>query len=164
MRPPDLPKCIYVRANHSWSSFTYRSSEYKVFYMNLCKSPFLIMCWLASFTMNAAKVNSPSESSSEERGGVTRAQQHLKENDNTACSKKSCFWQGKKRCFLHYQWEILTKLCYRLFIKTLKNNINLWKIGIMTPLMSPKSTNIFVYTFLDHFCLKMVLDLCIFLT
>ncbi len=39
-----LHKCVYVRANHSWSSFTYRRSEYKDFFMNLCKSPFLIMC------------------------------------------------------------------------------------------------------------------------
>ncbi len=37
-------KCVYVCANHSWSSFIYRRSEYKVFFMNLCKSPFLIMC------------------------------------------------------------------------------------------------------------------------
>ncbi len=29
---PDLPKCVYVRANHSWSSFIYRRSEYKVFF------------------------------------------------------------------------------------------------------------------------------------
>ncbi len=36
---PDLPKCVYVRANHSWSSFIYRRSEYKVFFMNLCESP-----------------------------------------------------------------------------------------------------------------------------
>ncbi len=28
---PDLPKCIYVRANHSWSSFIYRRSEYNCF-------------------------------------------------------------------------------------------------------------------------------------
>ncbi len=28
---PNLPKCIYVRANHSWSSFIYRRSEYKIF-------------------------------------------------------------------------------------------------------------------------------------
>ncbi len=28
---PDLPKCVYVRPNHSWSSFIYRRSEYKVF-------------------------------------------------------------------------------------------------------------------------------------
>ncbi len=31
--PPDLPKCIYIRANHLWSSLTYRRSEYKVFLM-----------------------------------------------------------------------------------------------------------------------------------
>ncbi len=30
------------------------------------------MCYLASFTMNAAKLNRPSESGSEERGGVTK--------------------------------------------------------------------------------------------
>ncbi len=48
--------------------------------MNLCKSPLLITCYLASFTMNATKVDSPSESSSEERGGVSRANLHLKEN------------------------------------------------------------------------------------
>ncbi len=29
--PPDLPKCAYVCANHSWSSCTYRRSEYKGF-------------------------------------------------------------------------------------------------------------------------------------
>ncbi len=27
----DLPKCVYLRANHSWSSFTSRRSENKVF-------------------------------------------------------------------------------------------------------------------------------------
>ncbi len=36
---------------------------------------------LARFTMNVAKVNSPSESCPEERGGVRRALSHLKEND-----------------------------------------------------------------------------------
>ncbi len=30
--------------------------------INLCKPPFLIMCYLASFMMNAVKVNSPSMS------------------------------------------------------------------------------------------------------
>ncbi len=31
----DLPKRVYVHANHYWSSFTYRRSEYKVFYDSL---------------------------------------------------------------------------------------------------------------------------------
>ncbi len=31
----DLPKSVYVHANHYWSSFTYRRSEYKVFYDSL---------------------------------------------------------------------------------------------------------------------------------
>ncbi len=50
------------------------------FLMNLCKSPFLIMCLLASFTMNAAKVYRLSESGSEERGGVSRAHLILKQH------------------------------------------------------------------------------------
>ncbi len=32
---PDLPKCVNVRANHSWSSFIYRRSKYKGFYESL---------------------------------------------------------------------------------------------------------------------------------
>ncbi len=32
---PVLHKCIYVRPNHSWSSFIYRRSEYKGFYESL---------------------------------------------------------------------------------------------------------------------------------
>ncbi len=52
----------------------------------------------------------------------------------SACWKQSWFWQGKKCVFLHYHWEILTKVCYRLFIKTLKNHINLCKMGIRWPL------------------------------
>ncbi len=48
------------------------------FLMNLCKSLFLIMCLLASFTMNAANVYHLSESGSEKRGGVSRAYLHLK--------------------------------------------------------------------------------------
>ncbi len=40
----NLHKCIYVRANHSWSSFIYTRIKYEVFVMNPCKSPFLIMC------------------------------------------------------------------------------------------------------------------------
>ncbi len=40
--------------------------------------------------------------------------------NKTACCRHSCFWKGKNGVVLHYHWEILTKLCYRLFIKTLK--------------------------------------------
>ncbi len=40
-----------------------------------------------------------------------------------------------KMVVLHYHWYILTKPCYRLFIQTLKNHINLWINGHpMTPL------------------------------
>ncbi len=41
---------------------------------------------------------------------------------------------GWRRCILHYHWELLTKVCYRLFVKTLKNHINLWKMDIRWPL------------------------------
>ncbi len=47
--------------------------------------------------------------------------------NKTVCSKQSCFWQGKKCVVLHYHWEILTKVYFRFFIKTLKNHIDLWK-------------------------------------
>ncbi len=40
--------------------------------------------------------------------------------------KQSWFWQGKEGVFSHDHREILTKVCCRLFIKTLKNNFNLW--------------------------------------
>ncbi len=39
-----------------------------------------------------------------------------------------------KKVFLHYHWEFFTQVCYRLFIETLKNHINLWKMGIRWPL------------------------------
>ncbi len=40
---PDLHKCVYVRANHSWSASSTEEVCVRVF-INLCKSPFLIMC------------------------------------------------------------------------------------------------------------------------
>ncbi len=39
------------------------------------------------------------------------------------------------KIIIHYLWNIFPKRCYRLFIKTIKNNINLCKMGIMTPLI-----------------------------
>ncbi len=38
---PNLPKCIYVRTNHLWSSLSYRKLSKTFFYES---SPFLIMC------------------------------------------------------------------------------------------------------------------------
>ncbi len=43
---------------------------------------------ISKFQMNAVKVNSPSESSLEERGGVSRALSHLKENDTILLALK----------------------------------------------------------------------------
>ncbi len=80
--------------------------------------------------MNAAKVNSPSESGSEERGGVSRAHLHLKENTTKQLALKRAVFDRFKKVFFYTTDEKLTKLCYRLFIKTLKNHINLWKMGI----------------------------------
>ncbi len=67
--------------------------------MNLCKSPLLITCYLASFTMNATKVDSPSESSSEERGGVSRANLHLKENATKRLALKIAGFDRVKKIF-----------------------------------------------------------------
>ncbi len=96
----DLPKCIYVCTNHSWSSFIYRRSEYNVFKKNLCKPPFLIMCQWASFMMNAALCK---QSLRKRLGREGRSQQSSLtfkgEWHNMACSEKSCFWQAKKDVF-----------------------------------------------------------------
>ncbi len=69
------------------------------FFFFFMKSPFLIMCKLASFMMNAAKVNNPSENGSEERGGVSRAQQHLKENDTIWLALKRAVFERVKKVF-----------------------------------------------------------------
>ncbi len=45
-----------------------------------------------------------------------------------------------KGCCLTYHWKFLTKVCYRLFTKMLNNHINLWKIGILWPLLRAKIT------------------------
>ncbi len=58
--------------------------------------------------MNAAKVNSPSKSSSEERDGVSRAHAHLahahlKENDTIPLAlKRAVFGRLKNLFFLHF--------------------------------------------------------------
>ncbi len=45
------------------------------------------------------------------------------------------FLTSLKSVVLHYHWEVLTKVCYRLFMKTLKNHTNFWKkMGIRCPL------------------------------
>ncbi len=61
--------------------------------------------------MNVAKV-SPSESGSEERGGVSRALSHLKETDTISPTLKIDVFDRLKKfknLFLHYHWKILTK-------------------------------------------------------
>ncbi len=64
----------------------------------------------------------------EERGGVSSSSLSFKGTcTETGRREHSCFWQGKKGVVLHYHWEILNKVCYRLFMKTLKNHTNLCK-------------------------------------
>ncbi len=52
--------------------------------------------------MNAALVNSPSESGLEERGGVSRAHLHLKENATKRLALKGTVFDMVKKVFLHY--------------------------------------------------------------
>ncbi len=77
--------------------------------------------------MNAAKVKSLSENGSSPLGREGWGEQSslaFKETCNEmACYEQSCFWQGKNCVVLHYHCEILTKVCYRHFIKTLKNQL-----------------------------------------
>ncbi len=51
--------------------------------------------------MNAAKVNSPSESGSEERGGVRRANLHLKENAKIRLALTRAVFVRFKRVFFY---------------------------------------------------------------
>ncbi len=98
--------------------------------MNLCKSPFLIMCLLESFMKNAAKVYSLTESGSEEGGGVSRAHLHLKQYAIKQLAVDRAVFDRVKTVLFYTTVEKLTKICYILFIKTLKNHISLWKMGI----------------------------------
>jgi len=72
----------------------------------------------------------------EERGGVSSCSLSFKETcTKTGRCEQSCFWGGKKCVVLHNHWGILTKVCYKLYMKTLKNHTNLWKNWHpMTPL------------------------------
>jgi len=47
------------------------------------------------------------------------AHYHLKETwTETNCCKQSCFWGN---VVLHIHWGIWSKICYKLYMKTLKN-------------------------------------------
>ncbi len=49
--------------------------------------------------MNAAKINNPSESGSEERGGVSRAHSRLKENDTIPLALTRAVFERVKKVF-----------------------------------------------------------------
>ncbi len=51
--------------------------------------------------MNAAKVNRPSESGLEERGGVSRAHLHLKENATKRLALKRAVFDRVKHLFFY---------------------------------------------------------------
>ncbi len=83
--------------------------------------------------MNVDKVYHLSESGSEERGGVSRAHLHLKRHARKQLAMNIAVFDRVKTVLFYTTieiFEILTKPCYRLFIKILKNHINLWKMGI----------------------------------
>ncbi len=52
--------------------------------------------------MNAAKVNSPSKKDSEERGGVSRALSHLKENDTIWFALKRAVFDRLEKIYIFY--------------------------------------------------------------
>ncbi len=66
--------------------------------------------------MNAANVFRLSESCSVKQSSLAFKAACKK----TVCCEKSCFWQGKNCVILHYYWNISTKICYKLFIKTIR--------------------------------------------
>ncbi len=115
------------------------------FFMNLCKSSFpnnvlvsKFHGWMQlKFTVFQRTARHPTEET------CTRT------CTETGSCEQSCFWQGKKGVVLHYHWEILTKVYNRLFIKTLKNLINLWKMGIRWPLFKKNSSTL-LYTVGKH--------------
>ncbi len=111
--PPDQPKYVYVLVNHSWSSFTYRRSEYE-FYL------FFYESFKIAFPNNVLASNFRDERRWKRRGGVSSSSLSFKGTcTETGCCEQSCFWQGKKGVVLHCHWGILTKVCYRRFTKTI---------------------------------------------
>ncbi len=66
--------------------------------------------------MTAAKVYRLSESRLEERGGV-RAHLHLKQHATKRLALNRAVFDRVKTVLFYTTREILTKLCYRLFIK-----------------------------------------------
>ncbi len=103
-----LPKCVYLRANHSWSRLRIFNESLQI-----------------TFPNNILLSKLPSHR--ERLGREGRGEQSLfvlkAAFKNTAWVRRSCFWQGKDCVVLHYHWDILNKLCYRLFMKTLKNQM-----------------------------------------
>ncbi len=104
--PPDQPKYVYVLVNHSWSSFTYRKSEYE-FYL------FFYESFKIAFPNNVLASNFRDERRWKRRGGVSSSSLSFKGTcTETGCCEQSCFWQGKKGVVLHCHWGILTKVLY----------------------------------------------------
>ncbi len=67
--------------------------------------------------MTAAKVYRLSESRLEERGGVSRAHLHLEQHATKRLALNRAVFDRVKTVLFYTTREILTKLCYRLFIK-----------------------------------------------
>ncbi len=94
----DLPKCVYVRLNHSWSSLAYRRSEYKVLLWRQMQITFPNNVLASKFT---AKVNSLLITPRREGRGQQSSLAFKGTWTKMAYWKQSWFWQGKKGVVLH---------------------------------------------------------------
>ncbi len=65
--------------------------------------------------MNASKVNSPSESGSEERGGMSRAHLHLKENATKRLVLTRAVFDRFKKCYFTLPMRIFNQTMLQTF-------------------------------------------------
>ncbi len=94
----NLPKCVYVRANHSWSSFTYRRSEYKDFYETL-QIAFPNNVLVSKFHAKWLKFTVCSSPHGGEGRGEQSSLAFKVTCNKTSCCKQSWVWQGKNCVF-----------------------------------------------------------------
>ncbi len=66
----------------------------------------------------------------EERGGVSRGHWHLKQHGIKQRAGNRAYFDWVKRVFLTLPLRNVNQSMLNTFIKTLKNHINLWKMGI----------------------------------
>ncbi len=113
-RFPDLPKCVYIRANPSWFQLHLRR-EYKVFWSLKIRSP--NKCSLTSF---AAKVYSRLSLNERGAGGSTEPLDLKATFKQTACFWKEQQFFGMVKRWVFYTTieKILNKVCYRFSLRS----------------------------------------------